>query len=197
MLEPIGSQSGVPDGGHDRAVPEIGLDSEARGREKFDALFNGKRIVQAGSQPISDAARILHRLGHDDDVLLVARHHGADHDAIRGPLGVWRHLRVREDRGGPRFAKWEPFPLRPEKRAHGSTRRWHGALPAACTIDYRCFRPGAQRCLGDYPALRKERRPGRAVAEVRRTMAKQSRPRRRKRELGAGNRPGISASDRR
>jgi hypothetical protein len=122
MLEPIGSQSGVPDGGHDRAVPEIGLDSEARGREKFDALFNGKRIVQAGSQPISDAARILHRLGHDDDVLLVARHHGADHDAIRGPLGVWRHLRVREDRGGPRFAKWEPFPLRPVAVTKGRPR---------------------------------------------------------------------------
>jgi hypothetical protein len=86
---------------------------EARGREKFDALFNGKRIVQAGSQPICDAARILHRLGHDDDVLLVARHQGANHDAIHGPLGVWRHLRVREDRGGPRYAKWEPFPSRP------------------------------------------------------------------------------------
>jgi len=26
MLEPIGSQSGVPDGGHDRAVADIGLD---------------------------------------------------------------------------------------------------------------------------------------------------------------------------
>ena len=26
MLEPIGRQSGAPDGGHDRAVPEIGLD---------------------------------------------------------------------------------------------------------------------------------------------------------------------------
>jgi hypothetical protein len=26
---------------------------------------------------------------------------------------VWRRLRIREGRGGPRYAKWEPFPLRP------------------------------------------------------------------------------------
>jgi hypothetical protein len=25
---------------------------------------------------------------------------------------VWRRLRVREDRGGPRFARWEPLPRR-------------------------------------------------------------------------------------
>ena len=40
-------------------------------------------------------------------------HRGANHDAIHGPLGVWRRLRIREGRGGPRYAKWEPFPLRP------------------------------------------------------------------------------------
>ena len=95
---------------------------EARGHRKFDALFKGKRIVQASSQPICDAARILHRLGHQEHILLVARHHGADHDAIRGPLGVWRCLRVREDRGGPRFAKWEPFPSRPVAVTKGPPR---------------------------------------------------------------------------
>jgi hypothetical protein len=96
---------------------------EARGRDKFDALFNEQRIVQASNQPICDAARILHRLGHDDDVLLVARHQGAnDQGAIHGALGVLRHLRVREGRGGPRFAKWEPFPLRPVRARKGRTR---------------------------------------------------------------------------
>ena len=95
---------------------------EARGHGKFDALFKGKRIVQASSQPICDAARILHRLGHQEHILLVARHHGADHDAIRGPLGVWRRLRIREGRGCPRYAKWEPFPLRPVAVIKGRAR---------------------------------------------------------------------------
>jgi hypothetical protein len=54
----------------------------------------------------------LHALGHPDDAVLVARHFGADHEAMRGPLGVWRKLRVREDRGRPRFVRWEPFPSR-------------------------------------------------------------------------------------
>ena len=47
----------------------------------------------------------------------VARHHGADHDA--GPLGVWRKVRIREDRGPPRLVPWEPFPSR---RVRGAER---------------------------------------------------------------------------
>jgi hypothetical protein len=101
------------DVGRRRTSGPLLITLDARGCGRFDVLFNGKRIVQAGSQPICEAARILHRLGHDDDVLLVARHQGANHDAIHGPLGVWRRLRIREGRGGPRYAKWEPFPSRP------------------------------------------------------------------------------------
>jgi hypothetical protein len=54
----------------------------------------------------------LYRIGHTDEFLLVARHHGANHDAISGSLGVWRRLRIREDRGAPRLVRWEPFPSR-------------------------------------------------------------------------------------
>jgi hypothetical protein len=35
---------------------------------------------------------------------------------------VWRRLRVREDRGGPRFARWEPFPSRPVGAKKGRCR---------------------------------------------------------------------------
>ncbi len=83
-----------------------------RGRGRFDAFFAGTKIVTASPMAITDAARILHRIGHTDEFLLVVWHHGANHDAISGSLGVWRRLRVREDRGPPRLVAWEPFPSR-------------------------------------------------------------------------------------
>jgi len=92
---------------------ELVIDLEARGQGRFDVFFANSRIVTASTQPICDAARVLHRLGYPDELLLVVWHRGANHEAIRGPLGVWRRLRVREDRGGPRFARWQPFPSRP------------------------------------------------------------------------------------
>jgi hypothetical protein len=61
---------------------------DARGCGRFDVLFIGNRIVQACYQPICDAGRILHQRGYDDDLVLVAMHQGANHDAIHGPLGV-------------------------------------------------------------------------------------------------------------
>jgi hypothetical protein len=79
----------------------------ARGRSRFDAFFGGTQIVKASKNPISDAARILHRQGYSDDRLLLARHEGAKHDAMHGPLGKWRKVRVREDRG-LRYVAWEP-----------------------------------------------------------------------------------------
>src|SRR4051794_21499388 len=58
----------------------------ARGRSRFDALFDGVQIVKARKNRIFDAARILHRHGYLDDCFLIARHEGADHDATHGPL---------------------------------------------------------------------------------------------------------------
>ena len=83
-----------------------------RGCGRFDVFFNGSRIITNSVQTISNTARVLHRLGYTDDDLLVARHDGADHDAIRGPLGVWRKVRVREDQRGLRYVRWEPLHLR-------------------------------------------------------------------------------------
>src|SRR5437762_863600 len=57
------------------------------GHGGFSADFNnGMQIVTASRQPICDAARVLHGLGYPDDALLVARHDGAEHEAMRGPL---------------------------------------------------------------------------------------------------------------
>ena len=78
----------------------------ARGRGRFSVSFGDVQIAKASSQPICDAARVLHRNGYPDDCRLVARHEGADHHAISGPLGYWRKRRVREDRG-LRYAAWE------------------------------------------------------------------------------------------
>jgi hypothetical protein len=92
---------------------------EARGQGRFDAFLANSPIVTASTQPICDAARALHRLGYPDELKLVVWHRDANHEAIRGPLGVWRRLRVREGRGGPRFVKWEPFPSRPVRARKG------------------------------------------------------------------------------
>jgi hypothetical protein len=87
-----------------------------RGRSRFDALVGETQIVKSSAQPISDAARFLHSHGYSDDRLLIVRHEDADHDAIRGRLGIWRRVRVREDRGPPRQVAWEPLPRRVRAR---------------------------------------------------------------------------------
>jgi hypothetical protein len=66
-----------------------------------------------------NASRALRRLGYPDEPLLVVWHRGANREAIRGPLGMWRGLRVRDGRGGPRFR--EPFPSRPVRARKGRT----------------------------------------------------------------------------
>ena len=102
-----------PTAGRSGDSVELVIDLEARGQGRFDAFFANSRIVTASTQPICDAARVLHRLGYPDELKLVVWHRRGNYEAIRGPLGVWRGLRVREDRGGPRFARWQPFPSRP------------------------------------------------------------------------------------
>jgi hypothetical protein len=78
----------------------------------FGVEFGGTVIVEASRSPICDAARALHALGHREDCILVARHHGSEVVSMFGPLRAWRRLTVREDRAGPRFVRWEAFSLR-------------------------------------------------------------------------------------
>ena len=108
-----------PTAGRSGNSVELLIYLEARGQGRFDAFIANSPIVTASTQPICDAARVLHRLGYPDELRVVVSHRGANHDAIHGPLGVWRRLRVREGRGGPRFAKWEPFPSRPVRARKG------------------------------------------------------------------------------
>jgi hypothetical protein len=81
-----------------------------RRRSRFDVLIDDMQIVTSSAQPICDAARILHRLGHSDDCRITVWHEGADHNAISGLLGFWRKKRIREDRGPPRYVGWEARP---------------------------------------------------------------------------------------
>jgi hypothetical protein len=132
------------------AAARIEIVLKPRGRGRFDAFFDGRRIVTASSQAISNAARVLHGAGYPDDALLVARHDGADCDAISGPLGVWRKVRVREDRGPPRHVPWEPFPSR---RVRGAKREIAagGKGVAAMPLGHPASYPAHQR-----PALDEE-----------------------------------------
>jgi len=75
----------------------------------FSATIGTSTLVKNSRQPHCDAARVLHRRGHPDDTLLISKREGSDHESMRGPLGLWRKLRVREDKDGPRFAKYESF----------------------------------------------------------------------------------------
>jgi hypothetical protein len=102
-----------PTAGRSGDSVELLIYLEARGQGRFDAFFANSRIATSSTQSICEAARALHNLGYPDELKLVVWHRGANHEAIRGPLGVWRGLRVREDRGSPRFARWQPFPSRP------------------------------------------------------------------------------------
>jgi hypothetical protein len=93
------------------AGPALTVMLTARGRSRFDASFKSAQPVQASKNPISDAARVLHRMGYSDHLLLVAQHEGAAHYAMRGSIGAWRKVRIREDRR-LRFVSWEPRPRR-------------------------------------------------------------------------------------
>lgn len=53
----------------------------------FSAEFEGEIIVKHSTRPMIEAARVLSGRGLPDDALLVARHAGADHDAMYGKLG--------------------------------------------------------------------------------------------------------------
>jgi hypothetical protein len=81
-----------PTAGRSGNSVELLIYLEARGQGRFDAFFANSRIVTASTQPICDAARALHR------------------------------LRIREDRGGPRFAKWELFAPPRVRARKGRTR---------------------------------------------------------------------------
>jgi hypothetical protein len=76
----------------------------------FSASLNSEILLESSRQPMCDAARALHRRGFSDDILMVSFWEDSKHQSMRGLVGDWRRLRVREDtRTSPRFASYEPF----------------------------------------------------------------------------------------
>jgi hypothetical protein len=82
---------------------------------KFDAHLGERLLVQQSRTPFVDAARIL--LGDGTASagdMLVMRHAGSSHDALKANIGIAAKLTVAEE-PRPRFAKWTP----PETRWRG------------------------------------------------------------------------------
>jgi len=108
----------------------------------YDArLGDGCILVTASRQPFVDAARRLLDLGYYPTAMLVLRHAGSDTECLTAQIGAAAKLRVKEDRGGPRFVRWESISRRGEalacKKAEkvAGVARGHTAQPTA--------RPGA------------------------------------------------------
>jgi hypothetical protein len=75
-------------------------------------VYLGRRLLVAGTRmPLLDAARKLIRLGADPDAIIIMRHTGAGHDALRGRLGAAAELTLEEcSDGRPRFRLCRPRP---------------------------------------------------------------------------------------
>jgi hypothetical protein len=80
-------------------------------------LEDGRVLGKPSKQPLLDAARELLGLGYEPTTVLVMRHAGSDTDSLTCQIGPAAKLRVKEDRGGPRFVAWEPIPRRVEALA--------------------------------------------------------------------------------
>jgi hypothetical protein len=92
-------------------------------RGLYDARLDGGCVlVTASRQPFVDAARRLTGLGHDPMTVLVMRHAGSDIDCLTAQISAAAKMRVKEDRGGPRFVPWEP-PRRVEALASAKAKR--------------------------------------------------------------------------
>jgi hypothetical protein len=77
---------------------------------QFEARLDGK-LICISRQPLLDSARVLTAEGVDPATTIRMRHDGATHDAMRATVGPAAKLTVEEnERVGPRFARWKPFP---------------------------------------------------------------------------------------
>jgi hypothetical protein len=86
-----------------------------RGRRlygRFVASIAGRQLCVSRT-PLCDSARVLLAEGVDPKTSIATRRAGADFDAPISTVGRAAKLTVREnEKGGPRFAHWEPFPTR-------------------------------------------------------------------------------------
>jgi hypothetical protein len=76
----------------------------------FDGSVDGRGIVKRTATPFVDAARNLRAEGADPDTVLVMRHDGSPHDALRATIRVAAKLTTADDGGGkPVFRNWKPY----------------------------------------------------------------------------------------
>jgi hypothetical protein len=83
---------------------------------KFDVRHGDRLIVDASRTPFCDGARVLLAEGIAvPGDMLIMRHAGSDHDALKASVGVAAKLTVNESSGNgtPRFVPWRPMPSRP------------------------------------------------------------------------------------
>jgi hypothetical protein len=76
----------------------------------FDARLDGE-LVCTSETPFFDGARILLKTGKaSPDDVLVMRHTGSDHDALRARVGYAAGLTIEETGFGPKRRKYKPRP---------------------------------------------------------------------------------------
>ena len=85
----------------------------ARTPGKFAAFLGERQIVAASRTPFCDGARALLAEGAAaPSDLLIMRHTGSEHDALKAAVGVAAKLTVTESNGPPEFRPWKPMPQR-------------------------------------------------------------------------------------
>jgi hypothetical protein len=99
----------------------------ARRRDLYiGRLDGGATLKRPSKQPFLDGARRLLELGYDPSTMLVMRHTGSDTDCLTAQIGAAARLRVKEDRGGPRFVTSDPISRRVEALARAKAKRVAG-----------------------------------------------------------------------
>ena len=141
----------------------IFVEPVSRGRFCARLADGGRVIVRSSRQPFLDAARRLIDLGYDPTTLLVMRHAGSDTDCLIAQIGAAAKLRVKEDRGRPRFVPWEPIPRRVKALARAKPKRVARVVPAHANEP--SPRPGAAAAI-QFPSVPvpKPSRPKRSSA---------------------------------
>jgi hypothetical protein len=77
------------------------------GGGRYSAIWSGA-VIATASAAITAGARALLELGVPPDEELIARHKGSDIIAMRGTVGGFAKLTVKETPNGPRLVPWTP-----------------------------------------------------------------------------------------
>lgn len=95
------------------------------GKPGLYRAYLGNDLIVTSKQPFFDGARALLRLGYPPDLLITMRHEGSAHPSfVPMPLSEASGLTVVENaRKGPVITRYEPYPLKEERRAEKLTAR--------------------------------------------------------------------------